>query len=96
MTKLQISVTLKGGGKKPLDIDLVDPCLKEEVFLKGHENDLEKQKTFISCLVWGCIGYHINAPIEIQSVKCIVEFDNGNQRELPHVVLHDIHRLTGA
>lgn len=97
MIKLQIAVPIKMTGEVlPLEIELVDQCITEELFKEGHEKDLESQKTFISCLIWGSVGFNVSAPIDNTDITCKIEFDNGYLVDVPREILYDIKRLIGA
>lgn len=79
-----------------LNQDLIIDTISETVFEKGHEADLEIQKPFISSLIWGSICFVINKPIQQTSVKCTIEFENGETINIPQEVVYDINRIVGA
>ena len=80
----------------PLDVELTEDFVTETIFNKGHEKDLEAQKTYISNLILGCIGFIANTSIDSSNVECSMEFENGNIYIVPREVVYDIHRIIGA
>lgn len=97
MNKLNIWYQLAENGEKHLlEIDLIDHFVSEDIFKEGHKKELESQKTFISSLIWGSIGFAINRSIEISSITCSIVFDNRHTIEVPRDVVYDIQRIIGA
>ena len=95
MIKLLITTELQDPKEIfPLEIEPVTESISESLF--ADKSELEAQKPFISCLIWGSIGYNINQPINKVNVQCVVEFESGLKIELPRDIVYDIHRLIGA
>ena len=93
MRKLHISFIQGNGEPCQKDFDVLPQLVSDYIFEKGHEKELDDQKSIISCLIWGCIGYGVNGPINLTSVKCAIELDDGNTYDVPQEVIHDIHRI---
>ena len=79
--------------KQKLDLDVLVDSINESIFESGNEEELERQKPFISSLIWGCIGFNVNNSIQRKEVKCSIEFENGHTIDIPRDVIFNIQQI---